>query len=298
MTANQKPTPMSQRNYDFAIYATLIDGFSDYINSDLIWETYWGWSENPPHTPEEFHEQKFQDFIDRINRVPFDSEPADKGTAFNELVDALVEHRGPSEGFEFEKVVEPDVKEVVTGQVDNCEPDERWADVQYVNNPNAGKVLGIKVRYNFREFYFDIKLVREFANYYKGAVCQLLTEAILPTKYGNVRLYGYIDELMPQSVHDIKTTGRYSVGKFKDHAQHLVYPYCLMENGMDVRDFEYNIAVLDKYGRWETFTEHYAFVPERDIPILTAKVEALIEFLIENKDLITDKKIAPIWAEE
>ncbi len=281
--------------YDWAIYATLIDGFSDYINSDIIYDTYWGFSENPPHTPEEFHQQKFKDFIDRINRVPVDSEAADRGTAFNELVDALVERRGPSEKFQFEKIVEPDVKEVVTGQVDNCEPSERWADVQYVNNPNAGKVIAIKVLYKEREFTFDIRLVKEFSNYYKGALTQQFVEAILPTKYGNVRLYGYIDELMPLSTHDIKTTGRYSVGKFKDHSQHLVYPYCLRESGMDIRDFEYNVAVIDKYGRWETFTEHYAFVPERDIPILTNKVESLIEFLNENRELITDKKIAPIW---
>lgn len=287
---------MQQPNIDYQFYATLLDGFSDYLNSDLIWESYWGWSENPPHTPEEFHEQKFKDFIDRINRVPFDSEPADKGTAFNELVDCLIEHRKPSEGFVFEKIVEPDVKEVVVGQVDNCEPDERWGDVEYVNNPKAGQVVAIRAKYNNREFVFDIKLVREFSDYYKGALTQQLVEAILPTKYGNVRLYGYIDELMPQSTHDIKTTGRYSVGKFKGHAQHLVYPYCLRENGMDIPIFEYNIAQIDKYGRWETFTETYVFVPERDIPILISRVEELIEFINANKELITDKKIAPIWA--
>ena len=59
---------------------------------------------------------------------------------------------------------------------------------------------------------------------------------------------------MPQSVHDIKTTGRYSVGKFKDHSQHIVYPYCYWKNGMPPMLFEYNIAEIDKYGRWETFT--------------------------------------------
>ena len=85
---------MQQPNY--RIYATLLDAFWGYLNSDVIWDKYWGWSENPPHTPEEFHEQQFQELINRINRKPFDSEAADKGTAFNELVDALIENRKPN----------------------------------------------------------------------------------------------------------------------------------------------------------------------------------------------------------
>ena len=61
---------MQQPNY--RIYATLLDAFWGYLNSDVIWDKYWGWSENPPHTPEEFHEQQFHELIDRINRKPFE----------------------------------------------------------------------------------------------------------------------------------------------------------------------------------------------------------------------------------
>ena len=75
------------------------------------------------------------------------------------------------------------------------------------DNPNAGKVVGIRAHYNNRVFYFDIKLVREFSNYYKGALTQQFVSAIVPTAFGDVEVYGYVDELMPQSVHDIKTTG-------------------------------------------------------------------------------------------
>ena len=35
----------------YRIYATLLDAFGAYLNSDVIWDKYWGWSENPPHTP-------------------------------------------------------------------------------------------------------------------------------------------------------------------------------------------------------------------------------------------------------
>ena len=150
----------------------------------------------------------------------------------------------------------------------------------------------MKAVYNNRSFVFPISLCREFANYYKGALTQQRVEAILPTAYGNVLVYGLIDELMPTSVHDIKTTGSYTVGKFKDHHQHLVYPYALMKNGSDVRTFEYNIVEFNKGGYVvDTYTETYVFNPERDIPILTNHCEEFIRFLEENRALITDTKI-------
>lgn len=67
-----------QNDIKWRFYATLLDSFQNYLNSEVIWEQYWGWSENPPHTPEEFKQKQFQDLIDRINRVPFDSEAASK----------------------------------------------------------------------------------------------------------------------------------------------------------------------------------------------------------------------------
>ena len=120
---------------DYKFYATLLDSFMDYQDSDAIYDKYWGWSENPPHTPEEFHQLQFQGLIDKINRVPFDSEAADKGTAFNEVVDCMIEHR-KSEKVKVEKVI-----------VDN-------------------HVIAIYSVYNNRSFSFDINLLREFANYY------------------------------------------------------------------------------------------------------------------------------------
>ena len=247
---------MQQLKYKF--YATILDSFWGYLNSDVVWEKYWGWSENPPHTPEQFHELQFQELIDRINRKPFDSEAADKGTAFNELVDALIENRKPNK----------------------------------MNVERNAENTCYTVVYNDRTFVFPISLCREFANYYKGALTQQRVEAILPTAYGNVLVYGVIDELMSASVHDIKTTGSYTVGKFKDHHQHLVYPYALMKNGSDVRTFEYNIVEFNKGGFVvDTYTETYVFNPERDIPILTSHCEEFIRFLEENRELITDKKI-------
>jgi hypothetical protein len=244
----------------YLFYATLLDSYQNWLSSNEIYQEYWGFSENPEKSEEEFEQEQFQSLIDRINRVPFDNEKADQGTAFNEIVDCLILNR---------KSEKMDIS----------------------SDKDAGIITAI---FNERTFTFPLSLCLEFSNYYKGAIPQVRTEAILPTKYGNVFLYGYIDELMPTSVHDIKTTGKYTTSKFKKHWQHIVYPYCLNQNGNNVSDFEYNVAVINrtKFGiNHETFSEHYAYIPERDIPILTKHVEGLIDFIEFHKNLITDKKI-------
>lgn len=251
---------MQTKQLKFKFYATLLDSFTSYLRSDAIWDRYWGVSENPPHTLEEFKEKQFQSLIDTINRVPFDSEAADKGTAFNEVIDCMIENR------KSETVL---VERLLSDMMDGRQA-----------------LVGLRATYNNRQFDFPISICREFANYYKGALSQQRVEAILHTCFGDVLVYGVIDELMPMSVHDIKTTGSYYVGKFKDHWQHIVYPYCLMQNGSDVRLFEYNITDFKN-----TYTETYTFVPERDIPILVNHCEEFIRFLNDNRDLITDKKI-------
>ena len=254
---------MSQQlNYLF--YATLLDGYQNYLSSSEIYQKYWGFADEPEFSEEEFEQKQFLSLIDRINRVPFDSEPADQGTAFNEIVDCIILKRKSTK-----------------------------MEVESIKQDSA--IVAFKAILNEREFIFPAALCFEFANYYKGAVPQVRTEAVLPTKYGNVLLYGYIDELMPLSVCDLKTTKNYTVGDFKNHWQHIVYPYCLNQNGNSVFDFEYNIAVINRLKsgavNYTTHTEYYAFNPITDTQRLTAHVEGLIEFLEANKHLITDRKI-------
>ena len=63
-----------------------------------------------------------------------------------------------------------------------------------------------------------------------------------------------------------------------------------MQNGSDVRTFEYNIVEFNKGGYVvDTYTETYVFNPERDIPILTYHCEEFIRFFEENRELITWK---------
>lgn len=265
--------------HNFRFYATILDTFWGYQNSDVIWEKYWGWSETPPHTPEEFHRLQFEDLINRINRVPIDSEAADKGTAFNEIIDCMIENR-KSKKMRIEKMY----------KVVQCGTCNESGKPLYYDEETTNEVVAIKATFNKREFVFPVSLCREFADYFKGALTQQWVEATLPTAFGNVLLCGLIDELMPNSVHDIKTTNSYSIGKFKHNFQHLVYPYALMQSGSDVRTFEYTIAEIGKYN-YSTYSETYVFNPDRDIPILTNHCEEFIQFLEENRKLITDKKI-------
>lgn len=245
----------------YRIYPTLLDAFTQYEQAESVYEQYYGWSENPSITLEEFCAQRRQELLDRINRVPFESEAADRGTVFNELVDCLVEYRKPRQGISAEPY------ESINGTM-------------------------IRATYKGREFIFPRCIIQSFADLFKGALTQQLVSAPIGTEYGVVELYGYIDELMPLSVHDIKTTSSYSMGKYKDHAQHLVYPYCLYQQGCKVYLFEYNILELDKKGAPSgIYKEVYRFNPVRDNLILRDKVEAFIRFLEEHKAEITDKKV-------
>lgn len=245
-----KLLPIKQPDYCF--YPTLLDTFETFLKPNVVYEKYYGFSENPKYTEEEFAEKCFTDLIDKINRVPFESEAADKGTAFNEIVDCIIENR-KSETMELKSF------------------------------PNDGV---IQADYKKQTFIFPLQLCRDFANYLKEGIPQYFVDSILPTKYGLVRLYGYADCLMPNSIHDIKTTKSYSSFKFRNHWQHIVYPFCIWQEGLDVRTFEYNVTDFK-----ECFTETYVFEPDRDIPRLIEHCELFIDFLEMNKELITDKKI-------
>lgn len=251
----------NQSEVRYKVYATLLDAWQDYLDTPQIYDKYWGFSNEPPHTLEEFWIKQHASLIDRINRVPFTSEAASKGTAFNAVIDTLI-----------------------TGQLDEKVKMSKVLD-------ENGKPLAVQAKLDGFKFRFPYGICKEFALYYKGAIPQVRVSAILSTIYGNVELYGYIDELMPLSVHDIKYTGNYSASKFKRHSQHLVYPYCLILNGSNVRTFEYNVAEENKSGNWQTYTETYVFNPDRDIPILRERCEGLIEFVLQNRQFITDRKI-------
>ena len=236
----------------YKFYATLLDKYQSYCDSSELYQQFWGFSENPTKTEEEFELEQFDGLINTINRVPFQSELADKGTAFNEVVDCIIEKR-TSDKMEIKSFKEAN---------------EIWAT------------------YNEQLLKFPLHLCVEFAKYYQGALTQQRVEGIVETKYGKVEVYGFIDELMPFKVADIKTTGKYYAGKYRKNWQHIVYPFCLNQNGIEITEFEY--AITDFKNTW---TEWYLFKHEIDYPRIVEHCEKLIEFLEQNNNLITDKKI-------
>ena len=236
----------------FNFYPTLLDKFESYLSSSRIYQEFWGFSENPTKTEEEFEQEQLQSLIDSINRVPFESEAADKGTAFNEVIDCIIEKRTSEK-------------------------------MSLISEKEKGIIKCVYKNYTF-EFPYDICI--DIAKYFSGAVTQYRVDGILETKYGSVNLYGYIDELMPFFTADIKTTSKYHAFKFRNNWQHKIYPYCLIQNGINIPEFQY--VVTDFKTIW---TEDYIFNAEKDTLELTQHCEAFIEFLENNKSQITDTKI-------
>lgn len=231
----------------YKFYATLLDAFAWYLSDE--------------------REEAFQEFINKLNRVPFTSEAAAKGTAFNELVD-----------------------KIKNGQLI---PTDKLGTAII---PHAGKmpvpvIVSDKgeIEYPAQGFVFKFKwsTVERFVNMFEGAQDQVYVEAVLPTAKGNVMLYGYIDEV-PQGgrMSDIKCTGSYEFPKFLHNWQHVVYPYCMLQHGIEMPLFSYDITDYNNF-----YKEEYVFAGVKDTQRLAFFCERLIDFIESQRHLITDKKL-------
>jgi len=256
---------MSQR-IDYRIYPSLLDSFQRYLNPDIegLWwqDDKGGWHKNYDeatgdyhYTPQESEEVIYQELMDAINRVPFVSEAASKGTAFNNAIDA----------YKSGQIVIPDDCTMVQAESD-----------------------GFK-------FCFSPALIKQIGDRFKGALSQVFTKAVIETRYGNVELYGYIDELLRDKVYDLKTTGSYTFGNYENHWQRHVYPYCLIKSGQctEISSFEYNVIQLNK-GQIITgreYREEYTFNFEQSEKRLREFLERFIEFLNLHRDEITATKL-------
>lgn len=245
-----RPLPIEECK--FLIYPTLLDAFTRYQRAEELHEERWKFVDDAEKVPEFSWEEAKQELIDRINRVPFESEKADRGTAFNQLIDRL-----------------------------NMRP--TW--ICHAETEGTDLV----VEYGGRKFRFERDKVLDIAKRYKGAA-QVYVERTIDTCKGKVLLYGYIDELLFDRITDIKTTTSYHMGKYRYNWQHIVYPYCI--NADDVRRFDYDVFVFDKKGRIsEEYTETYYYDPQRDDERLRQHIEDFIFFIESNRASITDRKV-------
>lgn len=242
---------MSQQP-NYRLYPSLLDRFNDYINFDATIEKPW----NIDKLPAELEAEIENEIIDAINRVPFESEAAEKGTCFNNLIDLFIAGRPISAN--------------ATDKSGNA--------IIKISHKSR---LGTDYVFEFRE-----AIVTEFADYFRGAASQVFCSGILETKYGLVELYGYIDELIQDTVFDIKTTSKYEFGKFRMSWQKHVYPFCLEQMGCSIRGFEYTVTDFRN-----TYQEWYDFNYDTTRALLKSHCERFIEFLEAKRDRITDKRI-------
>ena len=280
----------------YRIYPSVLDKFQKFLDSDLVAEEFWNKDSEGDYklSPEEMSVQLEQELLDCINRVPHEpSEAADKGTAFNEVIDCIIENH-PCEREDMEIFSSNSFRVL---DVYGNPNDPETCDVEHHDEcePN------IYVKFNGWDFYYDSFLCRNVARYFKGCIPQYTCSAILLTIYGDVELYGHVDYINTNKIHDLKTTKNYTFGNYEKYWQRHVYPYCLIESGemQEVTEFEFTVVkwreLKNKPISGEMYKEAYTYSHEASSKALKAVCESFIEWLEANRHRITDKKI---FAEE
>lgn len=259
----------------YRITPSLLNKWQDLIDADIHWEEWYGNSDEPSISSEDYYAKCEQELLDACNRVPFVSEAASKGTALNELVDCILENRSPKEGMTASRV---------------------YCDA----GGGIMKPTAVRAELDGFSFLFDIELVRELALYFTGATCQYRCEAVMGTSFGDVILYGDADYIMRDVVYDLKSTGKYSAyGKFDAGWQKVLYPWALIESGeMDsVSGFEYTIVPLSGGTKasplitGEIKTEYYPYNHEASTGLLRDTLEAFIRWIEDHRELIVHPRI-------
>ena len=147
-------------------------------------------------------------------------------------------------------------------------------------------------------FAYDSCLVETLQEHLQGMISQPFLTAKLQTEHGEVELYGYADYVGADMVIDLKTTTNFTAGKYRDHWQHRVYPYCLVRGGMmeSVSEFTYLVAEL-REGRDGTiggtiYCETYATpIDDCEREIRQGLDSGLLAFIEDNRSVITDGRV-------
>ena len=265
---------MSNTAPKYRFYPTLLGIYQRYLQSEIAAEDFTNVDAEGNYrlTPDQIAEQREEELLACVNRVKSETTEAQaKGTAFNEIIDCLVNNRKSSRE-------DTEIKSV---------------------RDNEDKPFAIETTTDGFTFLFDIDTCKRAAEYFAGCIPQYYCKADLQTKYGIVELYGYADELHRNKVYDIKTTKSYSFGKYEDGTQKDLYPYCLIESGemTECASFEYTVFVPSG-GTSRTplitmtmYKEVYDYNHAKATARLRELCEGLIEWLEAHRALITDKKI-------
>ena len=269
----------------YRLTPSLLNKFQDFLDSDRLWEQFYGGSEDPVMSIEEYSAKCEQELLDACNRVPFTSEAASKGTALNEIIDCILMHRKPREDMEVHRLVRNE-----DGSIALC------ADKKI---PERSMIIGLEAVLDGFRFAFDMNLVDMLTDYFFGSICQYRCEATIDTKAGPVILYGDADYIRRDIVYDLKTTTRYEFGKFSNGWQKHLYPYCLIESGdiTEVSGFEYTVVPLTG-GTSRTplisgsiYREWYDYSHENTKCALVEIVEPFIDWLEAHRSQITHPRV-------
>lgn len=306
---------------DYAFSPSLLDAYQRMVDTKVedffyqdetgAWHLNWNETEETLHFSEEEVDALLkQEFIDKVNKVPTPpSEAASKGTAFNEIVDCLILNRKPSNpdiviktirsGSElFEMRQKFDIAQAEKGDgIVPVVPDRDLPSCEAMFAKIGTKFIYAAI--DGFEFFFDMQFCLEAAEYFKGSIAQYYTKANLQTSKGVVEIHGYIDYLRHMKLFDAKTTKRYSWGDFQKKWQRYAYPFTLIESGMmnEVNSFEFTIYVLSGGSArsplitGKQYKEVYTYDHEQARRMLTQQCERVIEFLEENRELITNEKV-------
>ena len=308
-----------QPNYCFS--PSLLDAFQRMVDTKVeeffykdetgAWHLNWNETEETLHYSEEEVDALLkQEFIDKVNKVPTPpSEAASKGTAFNEIVDCLVKKCKPSNPSIVIKTIRSgeDLFDAMPKPATLLVNGQEMMDAvatQDLKKKCFEEFAKIGVPFIYAaldgfEFFFDKDFCIEAAEYFKNCICQYYTKGLLETSKGIVELHGYIDYLRQDRLFDAKTTKQYAFGNYQKKWQRYTYPFTLIESGMmnEVNSFEFTIYLL-KGGSSRTplitgtqYKEVYTYDHEQARKMLTQQCERVIEFLEENRSLISNKKV-------
>lgn len=258
---------MKAANRHYRISPSLLNSITGYLNAGELWESFWGKSDNPPYTPEEFEKKQLDELLAYINKEPQEpNEAADRGTCLNEIVDVLI----------------------------GAEP---RADVK-ISRYN-GEVQAWKDPF---EFAFANELVDALVEVYKDALPQYHLQHTYTLNSGDqVTLHGFADYIFPTCIWDMKTTTKYDYGKYENNWQRKVYPIVAIDSGAmtSCDHFTFDVLVCSEkkgaitaknYREWydvnvdDFRAEVLSFLEVRVIPMLD---KWLSDGLIDNNQIIT-----------
>lgn len=236
--------------YDYQFYPSLLDKFNKYLHAETVAQMPW----NDSKSFSEVEQELYNELIDSINRVERPrNEAAEKGIAFNKLIDLLILGANVTEACINDKLLYHVVLEVGEENIN---------------------------------FFFDKKLSDDIYNYLWGSMSQQFVEGLISTSKGSVRLYGFADYVRRNVCADLKTTSRYNFWDYKAGLQRHLYPYCLNQMGCEIDTFDYVVTDFNVY-----YFETYTYLPKQSECYLRDICERFISFIEANRDKITDKKI-------